>query len=541
LQGPLQLCCRLARCADPACPTRPATISPATELSLTLPGWLVGWDVFCWLGHRRFARHWSVPQIRLELLDSYQIRLSDDAIAVYLRRYQAMVAARQQDLQLLRLAYGDIDSLWLSIDGLQPEKGHETLYAVRELNAGRVWFAEALLCSTTDEVRRLLVRARELAQQLGKPVRLWLSDKQDAFVKGIALEFPRVPHRYCANHFLRDLAKPTLELDSHAKVQMRTKVRGLRNIERAVLQRRRQAEAQTAQGQGVVSMEASVIVEPWATAKGQQATAAATQTVAPTPQAGNRGPAGPPGAGDLASAVVLDYCSAVRGILNDDQGGPLHPPGVRMAEALGEVRASLGRNLTLNKACPAHGQLARLAGCIDGGLAAVQDQQEQVREQAKEIGRVATALLKEAGTLRQRRAGYRRLMRQYRVKGGDFYAHLAGVMSSWEAGLFVAVRGKKGQAAPQDNLELERWFRQPKGHERRIHGHQHAGVRIVQEGPTLLLVLNAHEAHPQPFTAQELLPYRLAQEPTDQLQAVQRRKVMRKARSQKNDKRFLQS
>ena len=32
--------------------------------------------------------------------------------------------------------------------------------------------------------------------------------------------------------------------------------------------------------------------------------------------------------------MVLDYCAAVRGILNDDQGGPLHPQGVWMAEAL---------------------------------------------------------------------------------------------------------------------------------------------------------------------------------------------------------------
>ena len=43
-----------------------------------------------------------------------------------------------------------------------------------------------------------------------------------------------------------------------------------------------------------------------------------------------------------------------------------------------------------------------------------------------------------------------------------------------------------------DNLDLERWFRLPKSHERRIHGHRHAGVRIVQEGPTLVLVLDAH-------------------------------------------------
>src|SRR5947209_4420185 len=190
LRGPLELCCRLAHCSDLACPRRPHTLSPSAELSLTLPGWLIGWDVFCFIGHRRFARHWSVPQIRDELLDTYRIKLSLAAICVYVRRYQTMVAARQQDLALLRLAYRDIDSVALSIDGLQPGKGHEALYAVRELNAGRVWFADALLSSNAEEVRRLLVRAREFAQSLGKPVQLWVSDKQDAFVKGIASVFP---------------------------------------------------------------------------------------------------------------------------------------------------------------------------------------------------------------------------------------------------------------------------------------------------------------------------------------------------------------
>ena len=50
-----------------------------------------------------------------------------------------------------------------------------------------------------------------------------------------------------------------------------------------------------------------------------------------------------------ANAVVLEYCAAVRGILNDDQGGPLHPPGLRMADALGEVRESVQRNLDEKK------------------------------------------------------------------------------------------------------------------------------------------------------------------------------------------------
>ena len=104
------------------------------------------------------------------------------------------------------------------------------------------------------------------------------------------------------------------------------------------------------------------------------------------------------------------------------------------------------------------------------------------------------------------------------------------VMTGFLAGLFV---GEGQFDSIRDNLDLERWFRLPKSHERRIHGHRHAGVRIVQEGPTLVHALDAHAAHPGQFTVDELLPYRGAREPPCQAQALNRRKVMRKARSKK--------
>jgi len=53
-----------------------------------------------------------------------------------------------------------------------------------------------------------------------------------------------------------------------------------------------------------------------------------------------------------AGDVVLDYCAAVRGILNDNQGGPFRPPGLRMAEALGDVQDWLQRNLDAKKGGP---------------------------------------------------------------------------------------------------------------------------------------------------------------------------------------------
>ena len=321
LEGPVQLVCKLNHCPDRDCPGHATTKSPEQEVTIAPPNWAIGWDVFCWIGHRRCSRHMSIPHIQSELLDDYAIKLSDDAIAKYIQRYQVMLAARQQDPQALRQHYESVPEIVLSIDGLQPEKGHETLYVVRELTQKRVWFAEALISATHDEVQRLIAQAKAWARSLNKEVSLWISDKQDAFVMGIAAEFPGVPHRYCDNHFLRDLAEPVLEADSHAKVQMRRKVRGLRRIEQTVLKRQKVEASKELTGD-----------DP-----------ATTMTVIVAPANPSPCPA------DSASAVVLDYCAAVRGILNDDQGGPLHPPGLRMADALNEVRASIQRNLDAKK------------------------------------------------------------------------------------------------------------------------------------------------------------------------------------------------
>src|SRR5512140_2247420 len=207
LEGPLQLVCKLNHCPDLNCPGHTKTKSPEIEATIAPPQWALGWDVFCWIGHRRFARHWAIPQIQTELLDAYGIQLSDTAITPFTHRYQTLVAARQHDPEHLRQSYEGADEIILSIDGLQPEKGHETLYVVRELTQKRVWFAEPLISATADEVRRLIAQPKAWARSLNKTVGLWISDKQDAFVTGIAAEFPDVPHRYCDNHFLRDVAK----------------------------------------------------------------------------------------------------------------------------------------------------------------------------------------------------------------------------------------------------------------------------------------------------------------------------------------------
>lgn len=133
------------------------------------------------------------------------------------------------------------------------------------------------------------------------------------------------------------------------------------------------------------------------------------------------------------------------------------------------------------------------------------------------------------GSQEDRRREFEKLRQDASQQPNSFAQHLAKLMTSFLPGLFLG----SVDELPRDNLDLERWFRQPKGHERRIHGRRHAGVRLVHSGPTLAPALDAHLHHLGPFTAAELAPYRSAQPPPSQQAAIARHRVMRQARSSK--------
>lgn len=487
LEAPLKLICKLSCCSNKQCALRRTLISPKSEIALTAPRWRIGWDLLLWMGFRRFKRHWSVPQISSELRDTDQIDLATKTICDYLSKYQLMVSARHQDIELWIEEYKSCSDLILSIDGLQPEKGHETLYVVRELRKKRVWFAEPLLSISAAEIQKLFQRAKELAKHLNKPIKAWISDKQDAFVTGIALEFPDAIHRYCSNHFIRDLAKLVLEKDSNAKVQMRRKVRGLRQIEKETLVELDQKESR------ILTEEEY----------------------------------------QYAADIVFDYCAVVRGILNDNKGGPLKPPGLRMYKALEEVSKSLEDNLKLGET-PIRSKLNCLNNSIKRGLLIYDQQKAEIEKYTKMVTKVMKTITPTTSTVTQRVEQFIKIQNRLRnaSRKNEIEKHMMLIMQSFGRGLFV---GSDDSEIPDDNLDLERWFKKPKGHERRIHGRKHTGIRLVYEGPTLLLALDAHLSREKPFSYSELLPYVEVEVPDSQRKSVERNRIMRKASSKKKE------
>ena len=368
-----------------------------------------------------------------------------------------------------------------------------------------------MLSSNAAEVGRLLVRARAWAERLGSPVRLWLSDKQDAFVKGIATEFAGVPHRYCQNHFLRDLAKPLLEQDSHAKVQMRKQVRGLRVIEREVLEQR-SGQAARPRGSSVppqvgpaVSCAALVPRHPDA-ASSSTLPMPGPAVVRPRAAARAR-PREAPAGHDAAARVVLDYCASVRGILNNNQGGPLQPPGLRMAAALTEVQASLQRNLALHSRVRHMGnwsgwRVASPAGYLSTPpaeqAAACSSRWPKSTAWRRRWRRTAAAARTQQPP--EVRREYQPRAERSTATWAEADVELVAWACSWDR---VPARERRGctttsiwNAGSATQSATSGTF---------MAGAM-PGCASFQEGATLVLVLDAHDAHPGMFTVEELLP-----------------------------------
>ena len=169
-----------------------------------------------------------------------------------------------------------------------------------------------------------------------------------------------------------------------------------------------------------------------------------------------------------------------------------------------------------------------MAGCIDRGLNQVADDLRTIQGHVATVRAIQETLEPTCGSCTVREHRFATLRDQLQASDDPLQRQMGKIMASFQEGLFV---GGDDADLPRDNLDLERWFRLPKGHERHIHGRKHAGVRIVQEGPTLVHALDAHLRHPSPLTSDDLRPYLHAKPPPSQHQAITRRNIMRRARS----------
>ena len=219
------------RCPNADCAFPRTVYRSAQAEALSIKGSSYGLDVVVRIGHLWLHEHRNRCEIHALLRD--QVPVSERHVQNLFESYLALLRCDQsQQLARLGALAQTQGGLVLSLDGLRPENGNESLYVLREVLSGVVLWADCL--QEADQSTLAAVLRPVAALQL--PLLGIISDLQESIRLAVAEALPGVPHAFCHFHVLREAAKPLFEADRHMKKQIKREVRGLRAVERAAEQ-----------------------------------------------------------------------------------------------------------------------------------------------------------------------------------------------------------------------------------------------------------------------------------------------------------------
>jgi len=279
------------RCPDPQCPGHQRTYRSSAADALALPGFTYGLDIVLLVGQLHLGKHQTVDEIHEELLSRLAplgVRISRREILYLFEAYCTLLRASsevKEDQEWLAQVKKN-GGIIVSVDGIQPDKGHETIYLVRDALTGRVLTAEQVTSSETAVMKALLAPV----VALGVPVLGTITDAQESELQSVEQLWPEVPHQVCQFHALREALRPGFNVDRKIKTAMR------KQLQPKVREVRKQLKEQLPQ-------------------------------------------AAPAEAAQLA--VLDDYALGMLTALNFDGTLPFKYPAVAAADALNEVEASL--------------------------------------------------------------------------------------------------------------------------------------------------------------------------------------------------------
>lgn len=281
---------QIVYCYNGACPLRHKPMHPPEELALAALRKGYGFDVIAHIGQLRFRERLTRTEIKTRLaLEHPALVISERNIENLFKLYGVLVSGTVlEDAGVIRSIKKN-RALVLSLDGAKPLKDHESVWFVRDLMSGITLGARAMRSCTAGVLAKLLKPIKEFARKHGVPVVGIVSDGERVNRKAVRQVFPRVRHQLCQLHFVTNLAKPLLKEDTKHRQSVRTSMRGLAKIEKAV---------RTAAGSAN-------------------------------------------GATRAQAAVLADVCEGVRSVLLDGGNPPFEPPGLLLVEQLTDLRGMI--------------------------------------------------------------------------------------------------------------------------------------------------------------------------------------------------------
>jgi hypothetical protein len=250
---------------------------------LSPKGYSFGYDMITQIGWWRFWDHRTLDEIA-SLLNARRLPISRRHILYLIGDFLALLRAAQPAKIETQRAYFKRHGLVISLDGMEPEQGNEMLFVVREANLDLTLVAETLYSSRADLISRHLL---EPIKALGFRIRAVISDADPNIRRAVESSLPGCPHQACQVHCLCEAGAPIFEADRAMKTDLRRDLRAkLRPISRELSQ---------------------------------------------SPQ------------DDPQTAVLMDYCEALRDALRADGISPFKLAGLKLYDELQRLEMSLRR------------------------------------------------------------------------------------------------------------------------------------------------------------------------------------------------------
>jgi hypothetical protein len=226
LEGVIKLTHAGYRCPDVDCPGHQRTYRSPVADALALPHFTFGLDIVLLVGRLHLGKHQTIDEVHEELLSRLRplgVSISRREILYLFEAYCTLLRASSEvkdDQQWLEEVNKN-GGIIVSVDGIQPEKGNETVYVVRDALTGRVLAAENVTSSETEVIKALL--APVVALELERKVKVLgtITDAQESELKAVEALWPEVPHQVSQFHVLRDAAQEAFEADKKVKTAMR--------------------------------------------------------------------------------------------------------------------------------------------------------------------------------------------------------------------------------------------------------------------------------------------------------------------------------
>src|SRR5256884_9478964 len=185
LEGVIKLNHAGYRCPDAQCVGHTRTYRSVEADALALPHFTYGLDIVLLVGRLRLREHQTADEIHQEVLTRLEplgVKIARREILYLFEAYCTLLRASSEakdDVEWLAQVEKN-GGIIVSVDGIQPEKGNETVYLVRDALTGRVLAAENVTSSETAVMKALLAPVVALEVELKVKVLGTITDAQES-------------------------------------------------------------------------------------------------------------------------------------------------------------------------------------------------------------------------------------------------------------------------------------------------------------------------------------------------------------------------